>query len=331
MTMQDAPAHGEDGQDAWLAHFPVTFFAVVMGLSGLTLATHRIELALRLPPIPGQILTVVTALVFLAIAAVFIGKGLRHPQALRAEWNNPIRIAFFPAITIGALLIAAALLPWHRPLAHGIWVAASVAHLALILAVVSAWLSHRPFETAHLTPAWFIPAVGNVLVPIAGIRLGYVEVSWFFFSVGILFWIVFLTLVFNRLIFHNPMPERLLPTLVIMIAPPSVGFVAWLQINGGEVDAFARILYYAALMFVLIMATQLGRLARLPFAMSWWAYSFPVAGFTVAAALYGEKAAQPYATQLAVVCYAVLWALIILLVSRTLTAMLRNEICRPEG
>ena len=331
MAASDATGHQEQGGHAWLAHYPVTFFAVVMGLSGLTLATHRIEHALALPPVPGQVLTVVTVLVFLAIGTVFIAKGLRYPEELKAEWNHPIRIAFFPAITTGALLIAAAILPWHGKLAHILWVVATVAHLAIILGVVSAWLSHRPFETAHLTPAWFIPAVGNVLVPIAGVRLGYVEVSWFFFSVGILFWMMFLTLVFNRLIFHNPLPERLLPTLVIMIAPPSVGFIAWLQLNGGEIDAFARILYYVALMFVLITLTQVGRLLHLPFAMSWWAYSFPVAGFTIASTLFAEGTGETIAHALGYIGYVTLWAIILLLVVRTLTAMRRNEICQPEG
>jgi tellurite resistance protein len=331
MTASDATGHAGQGGGAWLAYFPVTFFAVVMGMSGLTLATQRIEHALGLPPVAGQVLTVVTGSVFLVIAVVFVTKGIRHPDAVRTEWNNPIRIAFFPAITIGALLIAAAILPWNGTIARGLWVVAALAHLAIILGVVSAWLSHRPFETAHLTPAWFIPAVGNVLVPMAGVRLGYVEVSWFFFSVGILFWLVFLTMVFNRLIFHNPLPERLLPTLVIMIAPPSVGFVAWLHLNGGEVDAFARILYYAALMFVLITLTQVGRLMRLPFTMSWWAYSFPVAGFTIASTLFAEGTGETVAHALGYIGYAALWAIILLLVVRTLTALRRNEICQPEG
>jgi tellurite resistance protein len=31
-----------------------------------------------------------------------------------------------------------------------------------------------------------------------------------------------LTLVFNRIIFHDPLPGKLQPTLVILIAPPAV-------------------------------------------------------------------------------------------------------------
>ncbi|MCA1241776.1 SLAC1 anion channel family protein [Stappia stellulata] len=314
-----------------LAYFPVTFFAVVMGLAGLALATHRVELWLGAGSHTSIGLIAVTALVFCTIAGLFVLKGLRHPDELRAEWNHPVRIAFFPAITIGALLIAAGLLQVSEPLARAIWIPAAVAHLVVTLGVVSAWISHRTFEQAHMTPAWFIPAVGNVLVPVAGVQLGYLEVSWFFFSVGMLFWLVFLTLVFNRLIFHNPLPERLLPTLVILIAPPSAGFVAWYQINGGEIDAVARLLYYCGLMFALITLTQVNKLLRLPFAMSWWAYSFPVAAFTIASSLFAEKTGHGFQQVVMLVSYVVLLGVIALLVLKTAGAIRRDEICQPEG
>ncbi len=327
---QDADA-ATSFQEPRLKHFPVTFFAVVMGLAGLSLATHRMEIAGFAPAGASLAAMLATALVFAAILALFLAKAVNYPQALRAEWNHPVRIAFFPAITIGILLICAGLMPLGSAIILPVWVVATALHLAITLGVVSAWISHRTFEQAHLTPAWFIPAVGNVLVPVAGVQLGYVETSWFFFSVGMLFWLVFLTLVFNRLIFHNPIAERLLPTLVILIAPPSVGFVAWLQLNGGEIDAFARVLYYCATMFVLVTLTQVGRLIRLPFSMAWWAYSFPVAAFTIASSLFAEGTGAVFQRYLSHAAYAVLLMVIAILVTRTLGAIRRDEICRPEG
>ena len=38
-----------------------------------------------------------------------------------------------------------------------------------------------------------------------------------------------------------------------------------------------------------LVAVQLPRILRLPFAMSFWALSFPVAGLTIASFLYAEK------------------------------------------
>ena len=326
MTTPDQPA----ASHAWLAHFPISVFAVVMGLSGLALATIRLEHSLGAPDAAvGLGLTALSALSFAAIAAVYLAKLLRHPASVRADWGHPVRISFFPAISIGLILVGTALARYWIDGALAVWSVGVALHLLATLTVVSAWIGHRPFQPLHLNPAWFIPAVGNVLVPIGGVPFGLVELSWFFFSVGMLFWLVLLTLVFNRLVFHDPLPERLLPTLVILIAPPAVGFLSWTLLAGG-LDAFGRILYYAAVLFALVVATQLRRLARLPFAMSWWAYSFPVAAFAVASLRYAEMAGQPTFRWVGVAAVLALVAIIGLLVARTLVAAHRGEICRPE-
>ena len=44
------------------------------------------------------------------------------------------------------------------------------------------------------TNPWFIPVVGNIIVPIAGVDDAPAEVSWFFFSFGLIFWIALFTL-----------------------------------------------------------------------------------------------------------------------------------------
>ena len=117
-----------------------------------------------------------------------------------------------------------------------------------MLYVLHVWFNHEHLKIAHLNPAWFIPAVGNILVPIAGVGLGYIELSWFFFSIGILFWIVLFTIIMNRVLFHEPLPAKLAPTLFILIAPPAVGFVSYIGLTGGGgIDGFARILFYGAL------------------------------------------------------------------------------------
>ena len=90
--------------------------------------------------------------------------------------------------------------------------------------------------------------MGNVLVPVAGVPLGYPEISWFFFCIGLVFWLILLTIIFCRVLFHHPIPDKLMPTLFILIAPPAVGFIAYLRL-AGELDSFARVLYFTGLFF----------------------------------------------------------------------------------
>ena len=63
----------------------------------------------------------------------------------------------------------------------------------------------------------------------AGVHLVSPEIFWFFFSIGLVFWLVLLAIVLYRLFFHEHLPARLAPTLFILLAPPSVGFITYTQ------------------------------------------------------------------------------------------------------
>jgi tellurite resistance protein len=324
--MTDMPMEAEESR---LAEFPISFFAIVMGLAGLTLATRAAEHALALGPVASPWILLASVVLFGLIALVYLAKALTHPDAVIAEWRHPVRIAFFPAISISMLLIATAAAPLYPAEAEALWLAGTAAQGALTLAVVASWIGHRPFQHLHLNPAWFIPAVGNVIVPVAGAGFGYVEISWFFFSVGVVFWVVLLTLVFNRLVFHDPLPGRLAPTLVILIAPPAVAFIAYLRLGEG-IDPFARILMNAGYLFLAVVATQAGKLSRLPFALSFWALSFPVAALAIASLLYAETTGSAAHEMIGLGLWALLAAIVTGLALRTLVAIFRREICVPE-
>lgn len=325
--MTDIPVTPADSR---LQHLPVTLFATVMGMAGLTLALHMAEAELGWGHIASKAALWVTIADFVLISALFLLKAARFPGAIAEEWNHPVKMAFFPAISISLLLIATAMRVDMPSVARLVWIVGAIGQAGLTLAVISGWIGHKPFLPVHISPAWFIPAVGNVVAPLAGIQLGFEELSWLFFSTGMLFWIVLLTLVMNRLIFHDPLPGRLLPTLGILIAPPAIGFLAWLQLNGGQLDAFARVLFYAAITFTAIVTVQAAGFAKLPFALSFWALSFPAASLTVATFRYGSLADSSFHTGLAFVFLAALVAIVAALILRTTIAVMRGQICQPE-
>lgn len=308
-----------------LAHFPIGFFSMTMGLFGTALAFH----AAGLIPI-GFAFAGLGVLTIFILAAFYVAKIALFPSEVVAEWNHPIKIAFFPAFSISLLLGATLLLQLSPDLANGIWIVGASLQAILTLAVITSWIGHRGFGPGHLSPAWFIPAVGNVVAPISGVPLGYVDASWYFFSVGVLFWIILLTLVVNRLVFHDPLPGKLRPTLVILIAPPAVAFLAWLQLNGGVIDTPARMFLNLGIFFTALVAIQLPGFLKLPFALSFWALSFPFAAMTIAclkfAALSGNAGFQALGWGLLVL----LSVIIAGLAGRTFLAVLRGEICQPE-
>lgn len=312
-----------------LEHFPITFFAMIMGMTGLTLVWEKASSVFGAPPIIGHILLILTACLFSILVLVYLLKILFQTPAVLHEFQHPIKLSFFPAFSISLILLSVATLEISTQLSLYIWASGSALHLLFTVYVLNQWIHHPKFQITHMTPAWFIPVVGNILVPIAGVEHGYTEVSWFFFSIGLIYWIVLKTLVLNRMMFHDPMPQKLLPTMFILVAPPAVGFISYMKLNG-ELDSFARILFYAAMFLILLLLTQLPRFARIKFFMSWWAYSFPLAASAVAAQLMYTALGQPFFYYLAMALVALSSVVIILLLLRTLLAVIRNEICQPE-
>ncbi|UWP90402.1 SLAC1 anion channel family protein [Aliiroseovarius crassostreae] len=312
-----------------LAHFPVTFFAIVMGLMGLTLALHAGAPVYPWMGAVSSLVWLISATVMGVVTVFYLAKALRYPGMVIEEWHHPVKLAFFPTITVSLLLLATATHAHAPELAEWIWLAGVVGQGALTIAVVSGWISHRSFEVGHLTPAWFIPAVGNVIVPVLGARIGYIETSWLFFSGGILFWIVLLTLVMNRLIFHDPIVARLFPTMVILIAPPAVAFIAYVGMVG-EVDGFARMLMNAGYIFAALVLAQVPRLVKMPFALSWWALSFPLAALSIASFRFSQLDGARAHQTIAVLVLALLAVVIAGLVLRTIKALMKDEVFRPE-
>ena len=312
-----------------LKNFPIAWFAVVMGLSGLSMAWHRAETVLALPIHLSAYLLSFTLLAFTLIALLYLAKTLRYRQAVAAEFSHPIKLNFFPTISIALVLLGTALLPYQAIVAQALWALGATLHLLFTLYVLSVWIHHSRFEIQHINPAWFIPIVGNILVPVAGVHFASPEISWFFFSIGLLFWLVLLAINFYRMIFHQPLAERMLPTLFILVAPPAVGFISWLQLTD-SLDAFARILYYSGIFLTLMLLTQIRRFARLKFFLSWWAYSFPMAAITIATLLMTQRLQLAFFHGLSVLLLALLTLLILGLTLRTLLAVIRKEICIEE-
>ena len=311
-----------------LAHLPVTLFSIVMGLAGLAIAWKSVFPASALAQGLAWLIGLLASLVLVFLVAAYALKIRRHPAEVAAELRHPVRLNFFPAISIGLLLLS---IFWvgHPVLADLLWGGGALLHLGLTLYVMNSWIHHSHYAITHANPAWFIPVVGNIIVPLAGVPLGHIEVSWFFFSIGLLFWLVLLTIVIYRLFFHEALPPRLTPTLFILLAPPSVGFLAYAGLHG-SLDQGARILYYAALFLALLLASNGLRFWRIPFFLSSWAYSFPLAALATATMKMAVLSGQPALEWLAEALLLLLSVIVAWLVVRTVQAFAQGRVCVPE-
>lgn len=266
-----------------LAYFPIGLFGAIMGFSGLTLGFTHVHEIFGTSAYIHQALTAVTTFFFILISLFYGLKIVKHPQFVRQEFDHPVALHFFPTFSISLVLLSLLYQTLLPELASVLWHLGALIQFGLLLYIMNSWIHHEKWQVTHMNPAWFIPVVGNILIPLGAPAFSSIEIGWFFFSIGLIFWLMLNSIVMYRLFFHAPLAQILQPTLFILIAPPAIGFASYLALTDLQVlDNFARVLYYFALFLTFLLFTQVHRFARIPFAPSWWAYTFPIAAITVA-------------------------------------------------
>lgn len=311
-----------------IAALPVALFGAVMGLSGLALAWRAAHAHFGMPAWIGMGLGWLAILAFAAITVAYAAKALTAFDAVRAEFGHPIAGNMFGTPLISILLLPMLLADASLPLARAVWAAGALGMTVFAWLVVSRWMKGGQ-QAAHATPAWIVPVVGMLDVPLAVPSLqwqGLHGVTMFALAVGLFFAIPLLTLILSRLVFQAPLPEPLRPSLMIMLAPFAVGFSSYVTATGG-IDGFATALYMLMLFMFAVLA---GRLRNLPvcspFRVSWWAVSFPLAASASAALRYAAHAGDVFADAIAIVLLGVATFVIAGLLLRTVWGIARGEL-----
>ncbi len=313
-----------------LSFFPINTFGIIMGYSGLTLSLQKAHQLLGLSEMIFIAFALLTSIFFTLLAVAYLVKLIKYPLAVAKEVDHPIALNFFPTFSISLLLLSMIFKDLAYQPAQYMWYLGVIIHFGLLLFILNNWVHHEKWQVTHMTPAWFIPVVGNILVPIGAVHFANAEIGWFFFSIGLVFWLILNSIVMYRLFFHPPMMKVLEPTLFILIAPPAVGFISYMSLEGmAGVDNFARILYYIALFLTILLFVQMPRFIKVPFALSWWAYTFPIAAITLASFIMYEQLDLMLFSYIGSVLLAILAALIVHLTIKTLFAIKNKKLCVP--
>jgi tellurite resistance protein len=272
------------GRDAPLKYLFPGWYAAVMGLAGLSLAWHRAVPAMGdAAGATAVAIGLLAAAAFATLALATLARGWRHPEAWAEDRRHPVRHTFVATLPVAVLLLATAVVAagLAGPAVEALWWVGALAQLYVTVWVLARWwrgAQNGGLQWAGATPALFIPIVGSVLVPLAGVPLGRPEWAAAQFGIGVLFWPVVTVLLLVRIAVQGPWPERLLPASFIFVAPPAVVGLSALQFGAPALVGWG--LWGMALFSLLWVATLLRRIAAQPFGMVHWGMSFPLAAFT---------------------------------------------------
>ncbi|MFC1664623.1 SLAC1 anion channel family protein [Pseudomonadota bacterium] len=272
---------------------PSTLFGSVMGITGLALAWRRAEEYFGWSTLPGDTFAVIASITLLVLIITYTLKVILFRSSYLEDLNHPVRGPFIAGLPLAILLQVPFIKPFSEPVAHAVFAVGASFSIGFNLYLFARWYL-RSYDIESYNAVWLIPGVGSFIVALIGAPLGYIELSWFFFSIGICFWVFLSAILMYRYIFCGPTPEILRPSFFIPIVPPALMSMIYPLLDGGEISNFARIIYYFALFLTLFNFSMIGIFLKLKFNLGWWAYSFPLDTITSATLFYAKTTSNNF-------------------------------------
>ncbi|MER6502878.1 TDT family transporter [Streptomyces sp. NPDC001455] len=346
-----------------LRHIGPNWYASVMGTS--IVASAGVALPVSVPGLRGAC-TVVWALATVMLAVVLVaraGHWAAHRDQARRHLLDPAVAPFYGCLSMALLAVGGSTMVVGRDVVgHGaavaldavLYTAGTVIGLAAAVAVPYLMVARHRIEAGTASPVWLLPvvapmvsaALGPLLIPelpAGQWRQAMLLACYAMFGLSLLATLVMLPLIFARLVHQGPLPLALTPTLFLVLgplgqsttavgqladvaegtipAPYAAGFEAFAVLYGVPVMGFA-LMWLALASALVVRAIRNG----MPFAMTWWGFTFPVGTCVTGAAGLARHTGLDAYTWLAVALYVLLVTAWAVAGARTLRGLLSGAL-----
>lgn len=310
------------------SYMPVSLFGSVMGLSGLAIAWELASEMYDIPFVISQIITMVAVVIFVVLLVSYALKVITDFQGFYEEFKSPTLRGFFGTFIISLLLLPIVIYRYVPMVAFVMWAIGVVLMLVFAWHMVSFWICSKQ-DISNVNPAWIIPVVGTLDIPLASNLFGESEGFYYLnvlsLSIGLFFAVPIITLILSRILLSSKLPDKMMPTLMILVAPFSVGFSAYMSVNT-DLDIFALALFFLGVFVFLTLLPQTFFLMKCcPFRVTWWAVSFPMSAMLVSALKVAKDTNNIYFDVLALVLLAFVTLAILWILIRTIKGLFQGE------
>jgi C4-dicarboxylate transporter/malic acid transport protein len=337
----------------WLQAFAPGWFAAVMGTGVLAVTLHLYSRLLPWLDAVALALHWLNVVFFVLLAAPWIARWILHPGAALATLRHPVQAHFYPTFSIALIVLALQFLAFghHREVALALWLPGAALTVVFSFAILALAFHGETITLDHVTPAMFIPPVGLVVIPVSGAPLaaaldpGWRELllvfNWAALGAGGLLYVGVLALTMFRYVLGKPVGRPLVPTAWVNLGPVGVIPVSLLnladampQLGAAGVVQVLGLLLWGFGAWWLVMASVLtaaaARRGELPFALSWWAFTFPLGAFVAASWRLGTQLALAPLVAVGAVALALLAAFWLATLVRTLQGLASGALLRPH-
>ncbi|WP_312686311.1 dicarboxylate transporter/tellurite-resistance protein TehA [Kosakonia sp.] len=271
-------------------NLPAGYFGIVLGIIGLGFAWRFAATIWPVGVVPATTLILLAIVIWAVLMAAFLIRLLRHRHTLLEEITHPLKSSFVSLVPATSMLVAIGIVPWSYALALGLFLVSVCVQLTYAAwQTAGLWRGSHPKEAT--TPGLYLPTVANNFISaMACGALGFNDVGMLFLGAGIFSWLSLEPTILSRLRNLGEMPPAVRTSLGIQMAPAFVACSAWLSVNGGEIDVFAKLLFGYGLLQMLFMIRLIPWYSAQPFNPSFWSFSFGVASLASTAIKLGHGA-----------------------------------------
>ncbi len=288
-----------------IKNFSPAWFASVMGTGIFALTSLSYSHYLPILKNLSYVLFYFNVFLFFVLLIPWTLRWVMFRKQALADLVDPIMSNLYATISFGMLVLAADFIVIVQSLIIGevFWWIGTL--LAIFFEVIIPYImftgNHVTLD--HINPAWFIPPVGLIAIPVAGglvipyysglLQEFVIVLNYFGLGAGFFIYLALFAICMYRFILHHPLPDILAPTIWINLGPIGDGTVALINlIKNTEFITikepfftFGFIFWGFGIWWVLmsiIITLHYIRKLKLPYTMSWWAFTFPLGAYVAA-------------------------------------------------
>lgn len=264
---------------------PTGYFAIPLGLGALSLAWLHMGDTLSFSRNVSDIIGVTSVSVWALFVLLYIYKMIYFSHEVRDEYCCPIRFSFLALIPITTMLSGDILYRWLPLIGEGlIWIG-TIGQLLFASVRISALWKDGTFEEKSTLPPFYLPSVATNFTSASSLTLlGYQDLGYLFLGAGMIAWIIYEPVLFQRLRVLQIEPQ-FRPTMGIILAPAFVGSSAYLSLNG-ERSIFSLSSYGDTVFTNVLFNSSVPWISEKGLNIGFWAFSFGLASLANGAVFF---------------------------------------------
>ncbi|CAB49718.1 TDT family transporter [Pyrococcus abyssi] len=289
----------------WIREFPPSWFASVMGTGALALVSLAYSSRLDLLKNLSIFLTYLNTLVFFLLLIPWILRWVLYKENAIKDLKHPMMCHFYGTIGIAMLVLSAdyLMILGKVNVAKTFWTLGTGITIFFSLLIPYLMFIEKEINVKNITPAWFIPPVGLIVIPLTGAPLlshfsGITKevaylINYFSWGSGFFLYLALFAIVMYRFILHEPLPCGIAPAIWINLGPIGAGTsTLYALIKNNEFIRIKEPLLVLGLIFwgfgvwwlamAILMTLYYIRNLNLPYSLAWWAFIFPLGAYVSA-------------------------------------------------